>query len=61
MTKAGFKKIGIKTIKTMAQAALGIIGTAAFVGEVNWQGVLSAAVLAGITCVLMNIKDLAED
>lgn len=61
ITKAGLKKIGIKVLKTMAQAALGVIGSSAFISEVDWVSALSAAALAGIACVLMNLKDLPEE
>ena len=39
------KKAGIRAIKTIAQAAIAGIGTAAAMGQVDWKYVLSAAVL----------------
>lgn len=55
------KKLGIKVVKTMAQAALGVIGSSALISEVNWQVVASTIALAGVTCVLMNLADLKEE
>lgn len=44
----------------MAEAALGVIGTSTFTGEVRWGQVISAAVLAGIISLLVNAKGLPE-
>ena len=54
------KKAGIRAVKTMAEAALGVIGTSTFTGEVRWGQVISAAVLAGIISLLVNAKGLPE-
>nr|DAN76406.1 MAG TPA: holin [Caudoviricetes sp.] len=55
------KKLAIKVIKTMAQAALGVIGSSALLTEVNWTIVGSTVLLAGFTCVLMNLSELKEE
>lgn len=55
------KKIGIKVVKTMAQAALGVIGSTALLTEVNWTVAASTVALAGVTCILMNLSDLKEE
>lgn len=55
------KKLAIKVIKTMAQAALGVIGSSALLTEVNWVVVASTIGLAGLTCILMNLSELKED
>nr|DAT07397.1 MAG TPA: holin [Caudoviricetes sp.] len=55
------KKLGIKVVKTMAQAALGVIGSSALLTEVNWMVVASTIALSGLTCVLMNLADLKEE
>ena len=39
MSKAWWRAAGIRALKTVAQAALGAIGTAALIGEVNWIAV----------------------
>ena len=54
------KKLAIKVVKTMAQAALGVIGSTALLTEVNWTVVASTVALAGVTCVLMNLSELKE-
>lgn len=55
------KKLGIKVVKTMSQAALGVIGSSALLTEVNWMVVASTIALSGLTCVLMNLADLKEE
>ena len=55
------KKLCIKVIKTMSQAALGLIGSSALLTEVNWAVVVSTIALSGLTCVLMNLSELKED
>ena len=60
-TKVGkwLKKTGIKTIKTMAETAIAVIGTNAFgFTDVDWVGVGSATLLSGVVTVLFNIKDI---
>lgn len=56
-----FKTLGIKVAKTMAQAALGVIGSSVLLSDVDWRVVASTIILSGITCVLMNISQLKED
>ena len=59
--KKWLKKVGIKVLKTMAETALGIIGTNSVgITDVNWLGVLSAVALSGIITVLFNIKMIPE-
>lgn len=55
------KKLAIKVVRTMAQAALGVIGSSALLTEVNWTVVGSTVLLAGFTCVLMNLSELKEE
>ena len=47
-TVAWIKAAGIRAVKTMAQTFVATIGTAAVMGDVNWQMVGSATVLSGI-------------
>ncbi len=55
------KAAGIRTIKTMAETAIAIIGTNALgITEVDWLGVGSAVLLSGIVTILTCIKGLPE-
>lgn len=55
-----FKAAGVRAIKTVAQTAVATIGTSAAMGDVNWQLVLSSAVLAGILSLLTSVAGLPE-
>lgn len=53
------KETMIKAVRTMAQAAVGLIGTNAVgICEVDWIAVGSASLVAGIVCVLMAISQI---
>ena len=51
---------GIRAVKTVAQAAVAGIGTAAAMGAVDWKYVLSASVLAGVVSMLTSVAGLPE-
>lgn len=51
---------GIRAIKTIAQTAIALIGTNAFIHQVNWLGVLSASVVAGVLSLLTSLAGLPE-
>ena len=59
-SKKWLKAAGIRAIKTVAQSAIGAIGAAAYLGEVQWQLVVSTASLAGILSVLTSVAGLPE-
>lgn len=54
------KAAGIRSAKTIAQAAIAGIGTAAAMGQVDWKYVLSASVLAGVLSMLTSIAGIPE-
>ena len=54
------KKAGIRAIKTVAQAAVAGIGTAAVMGQVDWKYVASASLLAGILSMITSVAGLPE-
>ena len=59
--KLWLKTVGIRTLKTMAETAIAVIGTNAIgITEVDWIGVLSAVALSGVVTVLVNIKAIEE-
>ena len=41
-----------RALHTVAQTAIGIIGTSAYLGDVNWKLLLSACTLAGLVSML---------
>ena len=47
--------LGERAVKTVAQAALGAVGTAQLLDELDWQMVVSIAVLSGLVSVLSSI------
>ena len=59
-TKKWLKAAGIRAVKTVAQAAIAGIGTAAALGQVDWKYVVSASVLAGAISILTSIAGIPE-
>lgn len=59
MTKF-MKTVSIKTIKTMAQAAVGVIGSSALLSQIDWKVCASTVAVSGILCILMNISQIEE-
>lgn len=58
--KVRWQAAAIRAVKTMAQTAVGCIGAAAALGDVNWPMVGSASVLAGLVSLLTNVAGLPE-
>ena len=54
------KKAGVRAVRTVAQTAAAMIGTAVVLSDVNWLEVVSASVLAGLLSVLMSVAGLPE-
>lgn len=59
-TMKWFKAAGVRAIKTMAQTAVALIGTNAFITAVDWKMIVSGAIMAGIVSVLTSIAGLPE-
>lgn len=49
------KKAAVRAAYTIAETAIGVIGTATVMGDVNWPMVASASVLAGIVSILKSV------
>ena len=60
MSKKWFKAAGIRAIKTMAQAAVAMIGTSVVMTDVSWQTTASVAILAGVLSMLTSVAGLPE-
>ena len=45
----------IRAIRTIAQTAVSLIGTAVVMSDVNWSVVVSASILSGILSILTSI------
>lgn len=59
-TKKWWKAAGIRAVKTIAQAAIAGIGTAAAMGQADWKYVISASTLAGIISLLTSVAGIPE-
>lgn len=55
-----FKAASVRAIKTMAQAALGIMGTGIFIHDIDWIMVVSASIVAGIASILTSVAGIKE-
>ena len=58
--KTWLKAAAVRAIKTIAQSAVALIGTAAVISEVDWKMVVSAAMLAGVLSILTSVAGLPE-
>lgn len=54
------KKAGMRAVKTMAQAFIAMVGTAAVMQDVNWIMVGSATLLSGILSFATSVAGLPE-
>lgn len=59
-TQKWMKAAGIRAVKTMAQTAVAVIGTAAVVSAVDWKMAVSALVVAGVVSLLTSVAGIPE-
>lgn len=55
------KKAEIRAVKTVAQTAIGVIGSSMVISAVDWKVVVSASVLAGLVSLLTSVAGLPEE
>lgn len=55
-----WKAAGIRMIKTACQTAVALIGTGAFIADVDWLMVGSASILAAVLSLLTSLAGLPE-
>lgn len=57
--KSWVEDTAIKSVRTMAQTAVALIGTNTVgVTDIDWIAVGSASLVAGIVCVLMGLSNI---
>lgn len=59
-TKNWWKAALIRALRTVAQAAIGLIPAAATITEVDWLTVAGCSVLAGLVSLLTSLAGLPE-
>lgn len=59
-TKKWVKKAGVRAVKTIAQTFIATIGTATYLGAVDWKLVVSASVLAGVLSVATSVAGIPK-
>ena len=59
-TKKWMKKASVRAVKTMAQTAIGVIGTGAVISAVDWKMVVSASIVAGVVSMLTSVAGIPE-
>lgn len=59
--KSWFKATALKAVKTMAQTAVSMMTVGQMVTDVDWIGILSVSLGAGVMSVLTNISNIKID
>ncbi len=60
LNKKWLKAAALRALRTVAQTAAAVIGTATLLSGVDWLGVISTAALAGILSLLTSLGGLPE-
>lgn len=60
MTMKWWKAAAIRAIKTVAQSAVGFIGSSAVISSIDWKLVVSGSVVAGLVSMLTSVAGLPE-
>lgn len=58
--KLWIKAAAIRCVKTIAQAAIGVIGASYVLADIDWKVVISASLVAGILSILTSLAGLPE-
>lgn len=59
-TKKWLKASAVRSVKTMAQTAVAVIGTGTVIASVDWKVAVSSAVVAGVVSLLTSVAGLPE-
>lgn len=60
MTRAWWTAAAIRALRTVAQTAVALIGTATVITDVAWPVIASGSLLAGILSLLTSLAGLPE-
>ena len=55
-----WKAAGTRALKTFCQTFVAMVGTGAFIHEIEWVAVLSASVLAAVLSIMTSLAGLPE-
>lgn len=59
-TKKWLMALLVRTVKTMAETALGFITVGAAISNIDWQHCISVTLVSGLVTILINFRDLPE-